>query len=333
MSSTKKISSEKTEISKEKKPFSKDVTGYDFRYSVHYKMNGVEYDMSPSNVISILKGVATHWCFQLEKGETGYEHYQGRLRLHHKKTKSAALKLFGDSPPNYFEPTSEKEYQRGSFNYQMKVDTRTGGPWTDKSEDIPMETLDQLIPFEKNGPFKWQQKCLDIIATKPDLRKVYIIVNPAGSKGKSSFVNNLLTKRLGYFVPSINDHIKLIQACCNIVESIPVEPGCYRRPNCFLLDIPKSMGHNRKELSNLYRVIEELKDGRVVEFRYKYRMILFHTPHIFVYTNEYPDIRLLSEDRFCIYTVTEDFDLKMEDLHKLPGYEDRIEDDDDDDFY
>ncbi len=46
---------------------------YDFRYSKEEK--------TPQDIIDLLKGIAKKYVFQLEKGDTGYLHYQGSLSL------------------------------------------------------------------------------------------------------------------------------------------------------------------------------------------------------------------------------------------------------------
>ena len=96
---------------------------WDFRYNADV-FNNVE------ELRDTLKGVAKHYVFQLEQGDSSYIHYQGRLSLIKKRRKAEKhiiLKLFKDKPPQYIEPTVLAEYQGEAF-YVMKDDTRIKGP-------------------------------------------------------------------------------------------------------------------------------------------------------------------------------------------------------------
>lgn len=57
--------------------------GYDFRYSADVSGNRVSHE----TIISRLKGIAKKYVFQLEEGDGGYIHYQGRMSLIKKTTK------------------------------------------------------------------------------------------------------------------------------------------------------------------------------------------------------------------------------------------------------
>ena len=71
---------------------SNPIYGYDFRYNAD--------DLTPEDIKGMLNGVAKRYVFQLEEGDTGYRHYQGRLSLIKKRRKNQVLKLFV-TPPNY----------------------------------------------------------------------------------------------------------------------------------------------------------------------------------------------------------------------------------------
>lgn len=85
-------------------------------------------DIDENIIKNILKEYCKNYAFQLEKGETGYIHYQGRISL---KIKSRV------GPPLFnahWTPTSN-ENKSNNF-YVIKSDTRILGPWTDKDRDI-----------------------------------------------------------------------------------------------------------------------------------------------------------------------------------------------------
>ena len=104
------------------------------------------------------KGIVKKWVVQLERGESGYEHWQGRVSLIKKARKPELLKLLksADKPlPNYCEATTSGEKDKEAF-YATKEATRIDGPWTDRD-------VVRYIPrqFKDLTPFPWQQTVLD----------------------------------------------------------------------------------------------------------------------------------------------------------------------------
>ena len=69
----------------------------------------------------------------------------------------------------------------------------------------------------------------------------------------------------------------------------------------FLMDMPKSIPKDK--LGGLYAGIEKIKDGFAYDKRYNYRELRFMEPHVFVFTNKWPDLHLLSVDRWQLYYV------------------------------
>lgn len=250
---------------------------YDFRYSAT--------SLSYENVISHLKGVAKHYVFQEEKGNTGYVHFQGRLSLIKKRRKMEALRLFS-VPPEYFEPTTRKEFIKNSFQYQTKVDTRIAGPWTDK--DIPI-----FIPRHIRGrtPYAWQQKILDC-KTQYDERMINVLIDPIGNHGKS-ILASMVRQHKGITIPPIGDSKELVATCCDMLYPNNRDPGL------ILIDIPRSV--NNKRLVSLMTAIETIKDGWVYDFRYKFKAHEFNRPQIWVMTNNPIERKYLSPDRFIFW--------------------------------
>jgi hypothetical protein len=67
--------------------------------------------------------LAPKWKFQLERGETGYLHYQGRVHLKIKSRKPNK----GKFPNLFWNVTSE--VNKDNFYYVEKPDTLLAGPW------------------------------------------------------------------------------------------------------------------------------------------------------------------------------------------------------------
>ena len=95
----------------------------------------------------ILKEHCKKFVFQLEEGESGYKHYQGRVSLKVKARKGPKLNL-----TEHWSITSG-ENKDNDF-YVMKSDTRIGGPWSDKDLYIPRQSRNIILK-------KWQQEIAD----------------------------------------------------------------------------------------------------------------------------------------------------------------------------
>lgn len=253
-------------------------------YVYDFRMNGES--LSHLDVISNLKGVAKRYVFQKEQGDTGYIHYQGRLSLFKKRRKMEALKLF-TIKPNYFEPTTNKEFVKGEAFYMTKEDTRLEGPWkdTDKPRFIPRHILGR-------NPLIWQQFVLDTMKVY-DERTINCIIDPIGNRGKSILAAFVRSKG-GYTLPPIGDCKDLISAMCDILIGKQE-----RDPKLITVDIPRSINNNR--LYSLFTAIETIKDGYIQDFRYKFRDWEYHRPQIWVLTNNEISAKYLSNDRFKVW--------------------------------
>lgn len=256
---------------------------YDFRW------NGEEV---PHNLIlTRLKGVAKRFVFQKEQGDTGYIHYQGRLSLFKKRRKHEALKLFKD-PPNYFEPTTSKEYQTGDAFYQTKEDTRIEGPWTDK--DTVAFIPRQVQEMKVLRPF--QSTILEDIGVW-DKRRINIVYCQEGNLGKSSLVGWVRAYKLGRVLPPVNDYKDLLRMVCDLPTS-----------NFYLFDMPRAM--NKEKLYQFYSAVETIKDGYAYDDRYSFKEKVFDCPNIWIFSNVLPDRDMLSADRWKFWNINSELELE-----------------------
>jgi len=278
-------------------------------------------EIHESEIVKLFQQIASKWAFQLEKGEkNGYEHFQGRIRLIKKKGAKAAENLIPKefrTAGYYIRPTTNDEFKSSNFNYVLKLDTRIAGPWTDKDykATLTKETLRQLRPLEQHGMHPFQMTMMQWIEEEPDLRTLKVVYQKKGKVGKSTIITQLLHTKKAYYIPLCNDYTALVQAVCNIVEELDTDPYKYPDPRAFVIDIPKAF--EAEKLYNLYVALENIKDGRVWDFRNRYRFKLFHTPHIIIMTNQLPPPGVLSQDRIKVYTVNEQLEMVpyVEPLH------------------
>lgn len=258
---------------------------YDFR------ANRETYELS--QLKKWLKGNAKSWCFQLEKGDSGYEHWQGRCSLIKKRRKHELLALMeaqGFPKPQYLEPTV-KENRRRNF-YVTKEDTRVDGPWKDDDVEkfIPIQfrgRMEHLRPFQR-----------DILESAKhfDERTVNVIIDERGNHGKSVVANLARLFLGGVALPACNDGEKLIASACDILMAREL-----RHPGIVLIDIPRSS--DQRHLRGIFTAVEQIKNGVVYDMRYKFREWWFDSPAVWVFMNEMPKLEMLSADRWALWSI------------------------------
>lgn len=262
---------------------------WDFRWNADtFKDDG--------EVKALLKGVAKHYVFQLEQGDTGYKHYQGRMSLIKKRRKGEkhiVLKLFKETPPNYLEPTSKEEFTSGDAFYQQKEDTRIDGPWTDKDE-VKVET--QQLAIFKSLELRPYQSQLKQMASTFDMRKIDLIFDPIGNIGKSLFSEYLEYEGLAEEIPPF----RLMDDIFQWVASRPTK-------KCYVVDMPRGM--KKDKLGDFYSGIEVIKNGVAYDKRYGATKKRFTRPRVFVFTNALPEFSLMSKDRWNVWTITTDYEM------------------------
>lgn len=234
-----------------------------------------------AEVKKYLTEVAKKWAFQKEKGaESGYEHFQGRMSL---KTRMRSPPFLANTK---FTPTAS-ENSVNDF-YVTKEDTRIDGPWKDNDPvppliDFTMETIDCLRP--------WQQALSDILQL-PEAREINVLFDPIGAIGKTTFkkwcrINDIASEL--HYLETAKDLFRQAHGVTN--------------KKSFIIDLPRAIPHTN--MSVLWRVLETIKDGTVIEDRYTTRITHIQPPTILVFTNSMPDMKCLSHDRWVIWKVTE----------------------------
>lgn len=244
------------------------------------------------DIITILKATCKKWTFQMERGETGYEHFQGRISLKEKKSSAQAVAKHL-SVTWHFSVTS-KANQDNNY-YVTKSETRIEGPWSDKDVEtyIPRQYRNILTNLKP-----WQQQVIEI-SEQFDPRTVHCLVDERGGRGKSSIANALVCSGKALYLPPTNDSKELIQSCCNMCMDKET-----RDPKLIFINLPRAM--DQKNVQGIYKAIEQIKDGMLYDTRYHYRQYAIDSPCVWVFCNEIPDRELLSKDRWKIWTICED---------------------------
>ena len=172
-------------------------------------------------------------------------------------------------------------------------------------ESYSAKDLEMFEDFENLYP--WQQKLYNKIIDKeaesdfkiPDKREIMSIVDKKGKKGKSSFV-----KWLCYNYPM--DIARLSFGTASQLRSAVFNMG---KRKCYIIDLPRTKGKG-DSIFDLLSVIEDIKNGFVSSSMYGGdRQLMMDPPFVIVFSNSPLPYSSLSEDRWDLYTLSNDKDL------------------------
>jgi len=251
---------------------SAQLTTYDFTVS-----QGSPWD-THTKIISHLKEWCKKFVFQLERSDTGYVHYQGRVSLIKKRRMSELVNKF--LPGSHLSPTCASVHQTQSFNYVMKADTRLEGPWSDKDieEERPPLTR-QLRHFMSLPLYPWQAQVRDMVQVVDD-RSIKLIFDRRGNNGKSILAEFLEYNGLAWEMPPFRCMEDIMQCCMSV-----------KAQRAYLIDMPRGM--KKDKLGEFYSGLECLKNGVCYDKRYSFKKRRMDRPQIVVFTNKLPQFELL----------------------------------------
>jgi len=251
------------------------------------------------DIIPTLRKLAKNWVFQEEKAPTtGTLHYQGRMSLHVKmRTGELITSLIGTLMKGAH--ISKTSSNCKEFNYVMKETSRVAGPW---ASDKKYQKQEEPNEIRGKQLYPWQQQIVKTYKEGIEDRKVNVLIDLAGGLGKG-----FLRKYLGYHkhafpMPTNLDAKRMVQFAFKFHEE-------YKH---FILDIPRTeLSHDKKKNGNknheMWRAIEQIKDGNLVEERYESKFVQMEkNPVIWVFTNDVPPLQTLSKDRWALWLVDPD---------------------------
>lgn len=256
---------------------------FDFTLSESYCTNH-------KDLIKTLKPWCKKYCFQLEKGDTGYIHYQGRVSLLKKRRQCELRKVMKDVDTlKHARWSVTSNGGKGDLFYILKADTKLSGPWADTDPYIPRQVreMKDLRPF---------QRTIIESADVWDTRHINVVYCPKGNIGKSRLTAYMRAHQLGRALPPINDYKELM----GVILCVPVS-------KLYIIDMPRAM--KKDKLGGFYSAIESLKDGYAYDTRYTFKEKNFDCPQVWIFSNNLPDFNLLSRDRWIIYEVNEKYAL------------------------
>lgn len=150
-------------------------------------------------------------------------------------------------------------------------------------------------------PRPWQKVIIDITKTKPDGRSVYWIYDRKGAKGKSELGEYL--EDTMYDLVWMTDDLGDSREAGTIVLN-KLSSGW--KGNTIIVDLTRCAEHHDR----MYDYLERLVNGRITSQKYSGRTIRFNKCHIVVMSNFLPHTDKMSEDRWRISEVMEDYTLR-----------------------
>lgn len=231
-----------------------------------------------NNLEIVLKDLGKY-CFGLEIGDSGTPHLQGWIKLS-KKMRITELKKYPLLSNIHWEKQKGNDHQ--AISYCLKSNLYKNN--FDISKYLPEEELDII---EKLMP--WQEDIINIISKPADKRSVYWFWEPDGGAGKSVFSKYLCHKHNAIYI----DEGKKSDII-NIIYNTPK----IGKNSIIVIDIPRNNGNNVS-----YKAIEQIKNGLICNTKYETGSRIFNSPHVIIFSNNYPDKKMLSNDRWKIARI------------------------------
>nr|WAE42275.1 MAG: replication associated protein [Cressdnaviricota sp.] len=139
--------------------------------------------------------------------------------------------------------------------------------------------------------YPWQQELKDLVAGKPEKRKIYWYWESKGNIGKTDFAKSLcISSENVIYVGGKASDIKH-----GIIE-MKKKVGVF--PRTVIWDIVRSL-----EEYVSYQALEEIKNGIFFSGKFESGMCLYNTPHVIVFANFAPETSKLSADRWVIKEI------------------------------
>lgn len=172
--------------------------------------------------------------------------------------------------------------------YCMKDESRVAGPWSDQKvymgKDLPGTLWD------------WQEEVKARCFQEADDRTINYIVDRKGRMGKSKFCKYMGWKHNAVCIPwgKTGDILNYI-----------VKVGA-RTTYVFDLSRTKPQDWAKDDIS---AAMEQIKNGYIVNWKFETGAFYMDPPHIWCFSNELPNLKSMSMDRWKLWEI--------DDLHRL----------------
>lgn len=256
---------------------------------------------SADQVKEYLTGVSAY-AFQLEISPTTQRpHWQGWCRHTGAKTFSQWKKLL----PGAHIEQQKSRYSSKASDYCAKEETRA------RPAELVALGMDPAMigPHLRNviisGPkiiselndgnmYPWQHDMLSMYNAPVDPRKIIWVWETEGNTGKSALARHMAIGGHTLVVAGQAADVKAGVAAWHKPEKGKVVQDL----NLLIWDIPRC---NNGHMS--YQALEELKNGCFYSPKYESGMVVTKKPHVWVFSNQAPELEKLSKDRWELYMI------------------------------
>jgi hypothetical protein len=197
-----------------------------------------------------------------------------------------------------FLPETNNSLTQGGLSfYVMKDDTRIDGPWYDPSYNPKKRVIYEARDLEcMKYPRMFQSEIMRICAGQPNDRDMNWVVNFSGSGGKSKLMK-FMRMTLTW------DMARVPMGSATQIKTSVIEKGAHK---IYMVDLPRVRGSDERQ-QELFSALEEIKNGWVESPMYgKNAELLMEPPHIWIFSNELPNLSCASMDRWRIWKLDDD---------------------------
>ncbi len=227
-----------------------------------------------------IKECAKKAVWQIESGTSKTPHIQAVICYKNARTFKSMRKIMKNNHIEICKDINE------SINYCSKPEGRIEGPWY---HGFPkkIKLINNLKP--------WQSELENIIKTEADDRSIYWIWESTGNVGKTSFAKYICSNYNALYCTGKSSDLKYL------LTSYFENNECNKDDLTCIFDYTRSM-----EEYISYQGIEEIKNGIFCNTKYETKMIIFNSPHVFIFSNFAPQKNKLSLDRWKIGKIIDE---------------------------
>lgn len=261
-------------------------------------------------VSDVMKKYAKKWIFQLERGEKGRLHYQGYMSLLKKSTQGSLAKCIQTELEGFHLGPCSAVGEAALKTYCMKSDTKEAGSWQDKEEEAKNTELSKL--FRQNCDFDPVEEYKDIrehprafqnqlramcdpsVTNRRNIIWVGSHDGTNGNIGKTHWAN--------YMCDEFGAEFHTYGNSADIANVICQRP----KSRVYIFNLPRSKP-KEAALQELFNIMEQLKDGRVKNYKYNGGELKMRKPHVVVFANYFPtklEALGMTTDRWKFYEIS-----------------------------
>lgn len=238
-------------------------------------------DGDDKSLIANFKKHKINYLFAEEVGESGTKHYQGYI---YAKTQISMDLL------KTFNTRMHLEKAKGDLDSNVRYCTKEGGNFHSNFFEKPI-IIKEL--------YDWQLYIVNMLDKPADDRTIHWVYDEDGNIGKSALCKYLVHEYDAIYLTE-GQKSDLI----NIIYNAPMIGS----RTIIAVDIPRANGNVCS-----YKAFEEIKNGVICNTKYETGMRTFNSPHVICFSNSFPDVEKMSEDRWNIMQI-----IKSKDGHLDP---------------